>query len=300
MRITLAALLAAGTLVVGGLGAPPADARTPMITTSYMARRATMPEPATGTLTAASRQGQGKDLPDAVSGRQTHAIYFVPKDRVDERLDLGRGLIPRTLSGVGAWFRAQMGTAPRFDLTSRGTHDITFVRGRLRAGAYRSLDSIVDEIRSRGFDVPTKRYIVFATVARGATCGESQYPLAPAPAVGRYLAVYLDSAKECRVREAGRGTAATAGYAEATVAHEWLHTEGVVPTLAPRHCAGHAYHTCTGSLWLFPAMDPESRDVMFPYAGVPLRHKELDRGRDDYLDQALPHVRDLRTSPFLA
>lgn len=294
MRIAVAALIVAGSLGVG----PSAQARGLTVTTSFKARSATMPTPASVGAASATRDGERTDLPDALSGPQTHAIYFVPIDRRDERLDLGNGMIPRALRGTQSWFRSQMGVAPRIDRTRAGAFDITFMRARLQAQAY-GFDSLIDEVRARGFRRPTKRYVIFAAVARGATCGESQYPLGPAPATGQYVVIWLDSAKECKARLAGTGTASTAAYTETIVAHEWLHAEGVVPFLAPRHCAGAVYHTCTGSMWLYPTLDPESHDVMFPYAGAPLRDKQLDRERNDYLDHALPHLRDLRASPFL-
>lgn len=276
--------------------APSAAAGDLYATASFRAANATMPTVRVQA-GAPSRMRDGTDRPDISRRPQTHAIYFVPADRRDERFDAAGGPIARAMAGVGAWFAAAMGRAPRLDVARGGALDVTFVRGDLGARAY-AFDVVVDEIRTAGFDVASKRYVIFAVAARGETCGESQYPLAPG-AVGRYIVVWLDSAVECGARSVGAGTARSAGTLETIVAHEWLHSEGVVPMPAPRHCATHAYHTCTGGLWLFPAMDPERRDVMFPFAGVPLREKVLDRDRDDYLDHGLPHVRDLRGSPFL-
>lgn len=288
----------ASVMALSALVCSPAVARDAYITTGFVAQGEVTAQEVAVASAGPLRGGQGKDQPDAVAGSQTHAIYFVPADRRDERLDGAGGLISRSLSGMQSWFRASMGRAPRIDRTRSGRYDITFVRGRGQAKGY-GFDSIVAEVRARGFDVASKRYVIFAAVSRGAVCGESQYPLGAAPSVGRFVAVWLDSAVQCRSRDHGKGTASTSGYTETILTHEWLHAEGVVPTLAPRHCSGAAYHTCTGGLWLFPAMDPEANDVMFPFAGAPLREKILDRGRDDYLDHGWQHVRDLRDSRFI-
>lgn len=288
-------------LVVASLGASPVRASALFTVASYRAASGseTFARAVYARTTTKQRTVNGTDRPDAVKGYQTHAIYLVPRDRQDEHLDARGGLIPRALDGTRAWFQANMGKAPRFDRTRTRAHDITFIRGARKAIAY-DFASIVGEVRAGGFDAANKRYAIFASVSQGGTCGESQFPLTPNVSLGRFLVVWLDSTQACGARDPGRGTVKTAGRTDTILAHEWLHTEGAVPMLAPRHCPGHAYHACTAALWTFPAMDPELADVMFPYAGMPLRDKILDRGRDDYLDHGLPHVRDVRDSVYLA
>lgn len=246
------------------------------------------------------------DDPDAEPElNQTHVVYFVPRDRPDESLD-DNGTIPRAVSGIREWFARETsrnGLAakrPRFDRLATGAWDVSFVRGNQDAAAYTQLSTISDELASRGFNLTNKRYLIFAAVSRGGTCGEGFFPLPGFPTSGRYAAVYLDSDASCGGRDFGGGTAATAGRAEAIAAHEWLHNEGVAGFAAPHHCALARYHVCTGPLFLLPGdMDPEAPDVVYPYINGRLSAKVLDRDLDDYLDHAWPHVANLRASTWL-
>lgn len=231
------------------------------------------------------------DQPDIYpSGvRQTHLLYFVPRDQPDRALDIN-GIIPRSIDAVRAWFSARMGRTPRIDRISATLYDVTFVAGLRDAAEYRLLNDVVNEIDDR-FAAPNKRYFIYAEIDRGTVCGEGYYPLAPDLDTGRYAAIYLHSDPTCGGAVVGNGTA------EATVGHEWLHNEGVVPLGAPHHCL-LVMHVCTGPLAVVPDLDPESPDVMFPFVTGPLQDKLLDRGRDDYLDHPWPY-RNLRDSPWL-
>lgn len=222
------------------------------------------------------------DQPDAVGGRQTQIVYFVPAGKPDQCLD--QGTLQSSLGSMNAFFVAQGLGALRLDRTGSATGpvDIPFVRGTNGQTTYTSVTSIAAELSQRGYGSETKRIVVFAAVDAGGLCGQAQWP-------GRWAAFFLDSSENCGVRDFGNGTLAGAGAAEVVVAHEILHNEGIVSPLAPNGCQVgllHYGHVCTpgGVLAEFGRLDPEYVDLMFPYAlpGVTLAQKVLDRNRDDY------------------
>jgi hypothetical protein len=267
-----------------------------------------------GTVSASSGARATDDLPDVTTKNQTHAIYFVPHDGLDGGLDTN-GTIARSLDSIRDWFYRELSMRPRMD-RSGGTYDISFARGDKPASDYSSLNDIVWELEDKGFDKENKRYLIYAEIDRGSVCAEGYKPVAPAVDTGRYAAVYLRS-HQCNARDFGGGTAATAGRAEALAAHEWLHNEGVVPVIAPHHCALSPHHVCRADMWSptkelpsdpstdsLPAIsadwsaDPEKADVMFPVPTGPLSDKTLDIGKDDYVvDHPLPY-RNLRSSDW--
>jgi hypothetical protein len=280
-RATLAALLAAGIL-----GSLPSLAHSPRSTIAAL-----VVARASSSGAAAARSPSGPDLkipratsdrPDAVSGPQTHVIYFVPIDRRDQRLDTN-GTIARSVASMVAWFKQQAGRKPRMDLRRGGALDVTFVRGGQVARAYTSLEAIRDEVAVRGFAAAGKRYLVYAAVPTGDTCGEAEWP-------GRYTAVFLDSSPGCRARDFGSGTVAGSGGTEVIAAQEWLHNEGIVSPVAVHECLIAPGHVCTTPLALLsPQSDPEQRDVMFPFVtGLRLSQKVIDTDHLDYFRQPLP------------
>jgi hypothetical protein len=290
--------------------------RAPMVVAASTAPRAAAPTRAAAAARGrAPRAGEigtrpsGADEPDATGGRQTHLVYFVPKDRPDESLD--STTLPRSVDAMRAWFsrefaRSGDASTPRFDRLVGGGWDITFVRGDEAAAWYGSMpgaNALADvraELQRKNFSSPAKRYLIFGALDAGTTCGEGDYPLQPEEDTGHYAIVYLDSADACGARAfATSGSASGGGKAETIAAHEWLHTEGVAPLAAPHHCATSPYHICTGPLWLAPDLDPESREIVFPVITGALGGEELDRDRDDYLDSPVPGARNLRSSPWL-
>lgn len=243
------------------------------------------------------------DLPEssATACPCTHVIYFVPSDGVDRSLDIN-GTLSGSLRSLRAWFSNQMSMAPRIDRVPGGDlFDITFVRGREKASYYSSLSQLTTELESRGFADARKRYVTYAGLNRGSTCGESTfgYPGIEGPT---HAISYLDSSG-CKSSSFGQGSAASASQAETVVAHEWLHADGFVMPTAPRHCPTSLHHVCTAGLYLTSGVtgvvDPEQVDVMFPWIDAKLSQKTLDSGRNDYLDHGIPGVPDLRMSPFL-
>lgn len=238
------------------------------------------------------------DMPDSAAGSCdcTHAIYFIGSDGADDSLDVN-GTIASSIRSIRTWFAGQMRMAPRIDLLDgTTTEDITFVRGRQPRAAYTSLRTLTTELADRGFNEPRKRYLIYAGLDRGTTCGESTFgtDLVTSPT---YATVYLDS-PGCGARNLGgqlRG--------DALAAHEWLHADGVVSPTALHHCPTSIHHVCTAGLHLVANVtgiaDPEQPDILYPYVDARLSAKVLDRGRDDYLDHGNPVSDDLRRSSYL-
>lgn len=249
-----------------------------------------------------SEADQPDGLPDGAPCLCTHLIYFRPSDRPDQRLDTN-GTIDASIRSLRAWFANSIGRQPRIDrLAGTAQFDITHVLGGRTAAQYTTLSSIIEDLRARGLNEPSKRYVIYAAIDRGTTCGEATYPY-PGLTTTTYAAIYLDSLP-CSARDFGNGTLGGAGIAETIATHEWLHAEGVVPVTAPRHCTTSPYHLCTGPLWLVPTsvttpLDPEQSDVMYPLIDARLSKKVLDRNRDDYLDHGLATHANLRDSAFL-
>lgn len=281
IRLIAAAVIAAGALHPAGAHEPPD--RVPRIAGTLVLPGTSTQEPAPAAVAPAGcvqRTTSETNAADTVPGRQTQVVYFVPKDRIDECLD--GSALPNSMRSLNAFFSAQ-GLGPlRLDLAAGGVIDIPFVRGNSNQSAYDGVGDLEAELRARGFNSSTKRYVVFAAIGLGGTCGEAEYP-------GDYAAFFLDSAAGCGVRNFGDGTLAGAGAAEVVAGQEILHNEGVVDLLAPNGCQvslGHFAHVCTpgGVLVEFDRLDPEYVDIMFPFAipGVRLSQKVLDRNRDDY------------------
>lgn len=225
------------------------------------------------------------NVADVGDSHQTQIIYFVPQGVTDECLDIdsavSRSLVD-SFNSLNAWY-VREGIGPlRLDRTSTGAMDIPFVRGNQPASFYTGVSSFTSELGSYISGNPSKRLIIFAAVDRGGVCGQAEWP-------GRFAAFFLDSVEGCGVRDFGDGTLAGAGAAEVVAGHEILHNEGAVSLVAPNSCTVgllHYGHVCTpgGVLVEFGRLDPESVDMMFPYAipGFRLAEKVLDRNRDDY------------------
>lgn len=294
------AILFAGPAVV-----VPPQTPSQVVTASISGQREPQYPPSPPPQEAPPQTRSETDLPESPSAEPclcTHLVYFRPKDKPDQRLDTN-GTIDASVRSLRAWFVGQVGKQPRMDRLGGTTlFDITHVLGTKDAAAYTTLGSITEELRAKGLNEGSKRYLIYAAVDRGTTCGEATYPIATLTDT-TYAAIYLDS-KSCSPRDFGNGTASGAGMAETIAAHEWLHAEGVVAPSAPRHCASAPYHVCTGPLWMVPTgvatnLDPEQSDVMYPLIDARLSKKVLDRERDDYVDHPWLVHPNLRNSPYL-
>lgn len=230
---------------------------------------------------------QEADAADSVNGPQTQVIYFVPQGKPDQCLDQDH--IIRAMNGINDFFVKQGLGKLRLDRSGLAI-DIPFIRGQKSESGYAGVDDYRNELAARGYNDSNKRYIIFAADNEGGVCGEAEWP-------GRFAAFFLDSSAGCGVRDFGNGTAAGSRGAEVVVAHEILHNDGAVSLFAPNGCQVGVLrfaHVCTpgGVLAEFGTLDPEYRDVMFPFAipGVFLSNKVLDRNHDDYFKVTTPFL----------
>lgn len=239
-----------------------------------------------------TRQTADQPDPANIDGRKMiHGIYFVPSGR-DRQYDIN-GSLQNSFASFDNWFVREAGRAFRIDRLTTGEYDITFVAADQPMSSYRGIGSIRTELIAKGFNLPNKRYLVWAEIATGGVCGSAYY--GPDE---KYTGVYLRSVAGCGATDFGDGTAAGARVSEVISAHEIMHNEGVASMLAPHHCAIASAHLCTGPLALFGSLDPEEVDLIFPFiTGRPLSTKVLDRGHDDYFRHPFPY-RDLDSSLY--
>jgi hypothetical protein len=255
-----------------------------------------------------------QDRPDLHDGRLIHVLYVLPQGASDDQLDTN-GTLACSVLTQNLWMRGQSGLEWRWDTavvdtTSPSdpnarveTLDVTFVRSTQPASALDSVAEVETELVLRGFDDRTKRYLTYVASGDGeGTCGDAWYPLTHhvGEVDGQYSQVYLDSAAGCGARDFGTPETG-GGLSEAIAQQELMHNDGMTPIGAPHTCGNSVPplgHVCTGPLFILPDVDPEGRDVMFPYVWYPLRDKVLDRGHDDYYDHGLP-LAALETSPYL-
>lgn len=262
------------------------------------------------------------DAPDAARGPQIHPIYFLPADEPDRRLDTN-GRLREGLANVQAWFaRSSGGLTWRFDtLRGSGAVDITFVRGQHDDDHYdrnESLRIVEEELVRRGFARPDKKYLVFyggdtTDGPQPYLCGEatvsihgpSQYqPVSPGryPSATSFAAVRLYSL--CNSQQ--WGTRASPGWPEATIMHELVHTQDLVSPGAPNACGAPALdgsHICAFKqpaygLAELSQVDPERRDLMYPFITGRLADLVLDRGNDDYFRSPFGLL-DLAHAPYV-
>lgn len=275
------------------------------------------------TALAAQPQRATGDVRDALTGPQIHSIYFVPADSADRQLDTN-GRLRAGLNNVQAWFaRNSGGLTWRFDELpgTRGVIDVTFVRGEHDDDHYdraNSLSIVADELVRRGFDRPNKKYLVFyaGDTTDGPEpylCGEAtvslhgptQYhPVADGryPGETSFAAVRLYSL--CNSQR--WGSAAAPGWPEATIMHELVHTQDLVSPGAPNACGAPVLggsHVCTFKQPVYAIggtseLDPERRDLMYPFITGRLSDLVLDRGNNDYFRSPFGLL-DLSHAPYV-
>ncbi len=275
--------------------APPATSPTPVVVAAFGRRYPWTFPRAT------------EDRPDVRLGRTIHVVYLLPSDFHDEGLDT-LGVIEDSMRSQNHWFREQTGDREwrldtyRFDWDDPETPDsdprpieavdVTFVRSNLPGERLNDIDEVDSELISRGLRDQSKRYVAYVASNAGSLCGEAWYELSngSAPVDGRYSAVFLNSDRECRTRRFATGPADPA-YTEAVVMQEMIHNDGMVPMPAAHGCGPTGIflvHVCLAPVALVsPGLDPDHVDVMFPFVGLPLGQKVLDRDRDDYFRHPL-------------
>lgn len=253
-----------------------------------------------------------EDRPDFDSGHQVHVIYMLPSGERDERLDTD-GTLECSLRAQNQWMAEQTrGLEWRLDTflmeavvdgrsQTLAVPDITFVQSPQRASDLDNAGSVSRELRARGFDDRDKRYLTYVAAGDGSVCGDAYYPYPKVhePWSGKYAQVYLNATRGCGTNVFG--VPGEPSLSESVAQQELIHNDGMTPIGAPHSCLlgvppGMA-HVCTGPLAI-TNLDPERFDVMFPFAGVPLSEKTLDRGNDDYFRHGLP-ITDFADTPFL-
>ena len=254
------------------------------------------------------------DRADSKTGSLLHVSYLLPAGSPDESLDTF-GVIEDSMLSQNSWFRAQSGGLqwrldtfsfpwddPETEVNDPVTVeavDVTFIRSSKSAPSLNTATEVSAELQLHGLSDPNKRYLTYVASDGDGACGDSFYWVNVPPTEmreGRYAHVYLDGPEGCRSREFA-SSPTDPSFAEEIAQHEILHNESVVLTTAPHQCWAFLGHVCTGPLVL-TSFDPESADLMFPFAGLPLSEKILDRGHDDYFKHPLPS-HDLEDSTFL-
>lgn len=229
------------------------------------------------------------DRPDDREGAQIHAMYVLPSDGIDARLDV-KGDICESVRAMNIWLSWQTrGKMLRLD-THGGALDTTFVRldraDSDLAGYGRALRSEIEsELSRRGHIVPNKLYAVYYGGGSDGVCGGGSFP----PLLeGVVAAVYLRGTSQtgttCRQSPYPSATSKLT-YWDASMLHEIVHTLGFVPGCAPHgHSRSHV------------SDDPS--DLM--YSGPrPWNPTLLDSGNDDYFGHGVAGCPDLDDSEFL-
>lgn len=219
------------------------------------------------------------DQPDlATSPYQVHAVYAVPADGADRRMDVD-GTIERSLLSMVAWFKASSSGAqhPRLDQRLDGSIDVTFYRLRENDSHYSSRGSqavsvMGTEILGSPLYDPRKVFLIYYEGGNNASCGSGQYP-------GHFSALYVHGTPPvglpCDTRPFASSPTAPAGYHEWGAAHEIVHNLGFVQDCAPDHRADSGHHTTSDPTDLMWAASPGSPPQ-------PWRPTRVDPGDDDY------------------
>lgn len=219
-----------------------------------------------------------------------HAMYVLPADGVDERLDVN-GAIARSVSSIQAWLKEQSGGSQlQWDL-HQGQLDVTFVRLRrtdaqVAAHGVYVRDVIEYELRAMSLVAPGKLYAVYYDGSSNVSCGGGAWPPSLKGSVAaEYLKGRPPGATPCSSNPVG-ASSTVPGYIDMAVLHEIMHTLGLVASCAPsHHRAGHVSDFTDDLMW--------AGDAPWKF---PLR---LDVGRNDYFRHDGSPCPDLAGSGFL-
>jgi hypothetical protein len=246
------------------------------------------------------------DKPDDSSYYQTHLVYVLPSDQVDEQFDIN-GSIATSVAAAQKWLSLKSdGQSLRFD-THRGALDISYVRlkktdaqmiqeAEQQFGSAAFLREIIEnELHARGFNDDGTLYVAYYGGSSPHACGGASHP--PDGPQGNVVALYLWGAPAGAIPCHNNSFAVnedSPGYWEFALVHEVFHALGAVPNPAspsvPDHCAPHS----TGS----GHVSDSPSDLM--YAGSqPWVPSLLDIGNDDYFNHGDPTCTDLARSVFL-
>jgi hypothetical protein len=236
------------------------------------------PEGPVGTAPASTAQRQLADQPDLFpEDYQVHVIYAVPTDGRDNQFDTN-GVIATSIEVSNTFFqRASGGKEIRYDLTTDGRLDITFLALPDPGADYAdegvfAREAIQADVLNAVFTDPRKIYLVYYDGRFDLPCGGAGPPIG----TGDPVAVMYLQGSICFNRYEFAGASAQAGFWEWAAAHEVVHALGFVRTCSPNHNDLAVAHT---------GDDPA--DLM--YAGaLPWAPLVLDPGGDDYYGASVP------------
>lgn len=215
------------------------------------------------------------DRPDDEAGFQLRAVYVVPADAPDARLD-ELGAIARSLRAMGAWSSAQIGGRQlRLD-SFQGRPDVAFLR--LKETGAQALRGeihlpIAANLAAAGLLHPHKSILAYYD---GPTDGRSPVIGTSTPGVS---VIHLRQGPFRALPGAGG-----ASGVEFVGMHEALHALGFVGPCAPHHQEGDH-------------VTDDPNDLMS--AALPRGPVVLDAQRDDYLGHGREGCQDLGRSLFL-
>lgn len=227
------------------------------------------------------------DRRDDVRGPQVHALYVLPSDGADRRLDTN-GTIAASFANWQGWLRGQtFNNGIRLD-TSGGELDVTFVRlsrtdAQLASRGLGLRDALEDELRAKGSVRAGKVYAAYYDGSSAAACGGGAWPpRLPGAVAALYLRATFGPGATCYEPERSRSGLQIMDFA---MLHELMHTMGYVPSCAPNHTRdGH--------------VSDSPRDLM--YAGdEPWRPAVLDVGSNDYFHAHILGCSEFAVSRYL-
>ena len=247
--------------------------------------------------------------PDEVEGPRVHVVYLVPSQPYDRGFDTD-GSIECSMRAMNDWMLEQSGDLTwRFDtFLHNGEHlvDVTYHKS---TKPYSELDGggeVSAEIAAHFAVSNLTRYLTFVE-SRTGPCGDafSGMVLDNGFFNGRFSQVYM-RVPGCNGNDFG--VPGNAGMAEMIAQQELLHNDALVSQVAPHACGPPGVgvgvpnlggHVCTAAVVGYAGnLDPESVDVMFPFVGLPLRDKVLDKDHDDYYKHPFPYLRDLDDNAY--
>lgn len=226
-----------------------------------------------------------------VDAYQVHAIYAVPADGQDRRLDVD-GTIEHSLRSSNAFLLSASGSQSiRYDESIENLVDVSFSSLPEDDAHYANMgvfarDALEVDVAAAGFDDPRKMYLVYYDGTNPDACGG-----APPLGIGAHIAaLYLrgtpPGAPPCESNPFATTNSSPAGYWEWSAAHELIHGFGYIHSCSPHHFHAHT--------------NDNPQDLM--YAGdEPWTPTGVDPGQDDYYGANVPAVcpRNLFNSAFL-
>ena len=222
-----------------------------------------------------------RDQPDDFDGPQIHAVYALPSDIDDEKLDR-YGDIARSFEAMQDWLSEEIGYRLRLD-THDGELDVTYLRLHFTPlegdGTSTDLIHALDEAVRDGIGHSGQKiYAIYYAGRNAGQCGTANL-------AGPNAAVYVHR-EGCSSTLPGAKPGVVSTY-EAVMVHEILHAIGAVPDCAPNR--GASVH-----------VQDSPEDLMYAGAERGTRSEEalIDFGRDDYFGHGRADCLDTANSRF--